>query len=124
MKRMTAILLAVLLLAASCTGCAEQVKFMREENTGWDKDSYPYLVRTPYAVWHLSKADMELLGEDAYCERSPKTFSRSIYIRTSATKRKPQKLLMRFTAIRAITSSCLRDGLPHVPPCCMSMCTT
>ncbi len=69
MKRMMAILLSVLLLTASCIGCAEQWEYRREESTGWDKDSYPYLVRTPSATWHLSKADMELLGEEAYCER-------------------------------------------------------
>ena len=69
MKRMTAILLAVLLFALPCAGSAEQAKYRTEENTGWDKDSYPYLVRTSSAVWHLSKADMELLGEDAYRER-------------------------------------------------------
>ncbi len=29
--------------------------------------SYPYLVRTENAVWHLSADDMELLGQEAYC---------------------------------------------------------
>ena len=69
MKRTLAALLAVLLLAVSCIGCAEQAGYRTEENTGRDKDSYPYLVRTPSATWHLSKADMELLGEEAYRER-------------------------------------------------------
>ena len=69
MKRITAILLAVLLFSVSCTGCAEQAEYRKEESTGRDRDSYPYIVRTPYAIWHLSKSDMELLGEEAYCER-------------------------------------------------------
>lgn len=30
--------------------------------------SYPYIVRTENAVWHLSADDMELLGQEAYCE--------------------------------------------------------
>lgn len=30
--------------------------------------SYPYLVRTENAVWHLSADDMALLGEEAYCQ--------------------------------------------------------
>ena len=30
--------------------------------------SYPYLVRTESAIWHLSTDDMELLGEEAYCK--------------------------------------------------------
>lgn len=29
--------------------------------------SYPYLVRTENAVWHLSADDMELMGQEAYC---------------------------------------------------------
>lgn len=69
MKRITAILLAVLFILPSCIGCAEQAAYRREESAGRDKDSYPYIVRTPSAVWHLSKSDMDLLGEDAYCER-------------------------------------------------------
>lgn len=38
-----------------------------EESEGPTSVSYPYIVRTQYAVWHLSKDDMELLGEEAYC---------------------------------------------------------
>lgn len=30
--------------------------------------SYPYIIQTEYAVWHLSADDMELLGAEAYCE--------------------------------------------------------
>ena len=68
MKQMIALILAVLLLSLSVISCAEQTGYQKEENTGRNKDSYPYLIRTPYAVWHLSKADIELLGEDAYHE--------------------------------------------------------
>lgn len=38
-----------------------------EEAEGPTSVSYPYLVRTETAVWHLSKDDMELLGQEAYC---------------------------------------------------------
>ena len=69
MKRIMTILLAVLLFAMPLIGYAENAGYPIEENTGRDKDSYPWIIRTPYAIWHLSKADMELLGEDAYCER-------------------------------------------------------
>ena len=65
MKRILAFLLAILFsLPAIC--CAEQTKYQKEENTGWNKDSRPYIIRTPFAVWYISKADIELLGEDAY----------------------------------------------------------
>ena len=69
MKRIVAILLAALLLSGACISCAEQAEYRMEEFTGRGKENYPYIVRTPFAVWHLSKSDMELLGEDAYCER-------------------------------------------------------
>jgi hypothetical protein len=39
-----------------------------EEAEGPTAVSYPYVVRTETAVWHLSKDDMELLGEEAYCQ--------------------------------------------------------
>ena len=39
-----------------------------EEAEGPTAVSYPYIVRTETAVWHLSKDDMELLGEEAYLE--------------------------------------------------------
>ena len=68
MKRLLALLLAVLLLSLPLTCCAEQPGYKKEENTGRDKDSYPYIVRTPSAVWYLSKADIELLGEAEYCD--------------------------------------------------------
>lgn len=66
MKRVIALLLAALLLSLPVIGCAEQTEYQKEENTGWNKDSRPYIIRTPYAVWYISKADIELLGEDAY----------------------------------------------------------
>ena len=68
MKRMASLLLAVLLLSLPVICCAEQAEYQKEENTGWNKDSYPCFIRTPYAVWYISKADIELLGEGAYYE--------------------------------------------------------
>ena len=68
MKRFLTFLMAVLLLLLPVISFAEQTGYQKEENTGQDKDSYPYIIRTPYAVWYISKADMELLGEDAYDE--------------------------------------------------------
>ena len=68
MKRITALLLAALLLALPVIGCAEQTAYPKEENTGWNKDSYPWIIRTPYAAWYVSKTDIELLGEEAYYE--------------------------------------------------------
>ena len=37
-----------------------------EENTGYKSETYPYLVRTPSAVWYLAADDIALLGEEAY----------------------------------------------------------
>jgi len=68
MKRIIALLLATLLLTLPVICCAEQAGRQKEENTGRNKDSHPYIIRTPYAVWYISKADIELLGEDAYFE--------------------------------------------------------
>ena len=68
MKRIISLLLAVLLLSAVLTAGAEEAGYVKEENTARDAVSYPYLIRTPSAVWHISKADIELLGEDAYYE--------------------------------------------------------
>ena len=67
MKRILAFLLAIL-FSLPVISCAEQTGYQAEENTGRDRDSYPYIIRTPYAVWYVSKADIELLGEDAYYE--------------------------------------------------------
>ena len=68
MKRIITLLLAALLFSLPVLCCAEQTEYQKEENTGWNKDSYPYMIRTPYAVWYISKSDIELLGEDAYYE--------------------------------------------------------
>ena len=68
MKRITALLLAVLLLLLPVISYTEQTVYQKEENTGRDKDSYPYIIRMPFATWYLAKADIELLGEDAYYE--------------------------------------------------------
>ena len=68
MKRIISLLLTVLLLSAVLTAGAEEAGYVKEENTARDAVSYPYLIRTPSAVWHISKADIELLGEDAYYE--------------------------------------------------------
>ena len=68
MKRIISLLLAVLLLSAVLTAGAEEAGYVKEENTARDAVSYPYLIRTLSAVWHISKADIELLGEDAYYE--------------------------------------------------------
>ena len=68
MKRIIALLLAALLLSLPVICCAEQTGYQKEEYTGWNKDSYPWIVRTPNAVWYISKADIELLGEEAYYE--------------------------------------------------------
>lgn len=67
-RRILSVLLAVLLLSALFTAGAEETGWQKEENTGRDAVSYPYLIRTPSAVWHISKADIELIGEDAYYE--------------------------------------------------------
>ncbi len=69
MKRLLAFLLATLLFSLPfIISCAEQTGYQKEENTGRDKESYPYIIRMPDATWYLSKADIELLGEDAYYE--------------------------------------------------------
>jgi len=68
MKRITAFILAVLLLSLSVISCAERAGYQKEENTGRNKNSYPYIIRMPSAVWYLAKADIELLGEDTYYE--------------------------------------------------------
>ena len=68
MKRIAALLLAVLLLSLPVISYTEQTVYQKEENTGRDKDSYPYIIRMPFATWYLAKADIELLGEDAYYE--------------------------------------------------------
>lgn len=66
MKRIVLWALALLLIAAF--GCAKPQGRQKEANNGPDADAYPYLIRTPYATWYLSKDDMARLGEQAYTE--------------------------------------------------------
>ena len=54
MKRIIALLLAALLLSLPVICCAEQTGYQKEEYTGWNKDSYPWIIRTPNAVWYIS----------------------------------------------------------------------
>ena len=68
MKRMAAVFLAFLLVVLPLSGCTGQKGYKKEENTGFHKEEYPYLIKTPYAVWYLSKDDAGLLGEEKYEE--------------------------------------------------------
>ena len=62
-----ALVLCALALAA-CGRAAESETFKLENNEGRDAVSYPYVVHTDSATWYLSKADMEMLGEETYME--------------------------------------------------------
>lgn len=68
MKRLTVVLLCAVLTAALAFGCAGRKGYRRTENTGSRAEDYPYLVKTESATWYLAKADIELLGEDAFFE--------------------------------------------------------
>lgn len=68
MKRFTFIFLVAVLIAMLSCGSAEQQGYTKTENTGERADTHPYLVKTESATWYLSKADIELLGEDAFFE--------------------------------------------------------
>ena len=59
-------LLCAMLIAALVCGCAGRQGYKKAENTGDRADEYPYLVKTESATWYLAKADVELLGEDAF----------------------------------------------------------
>lgn len=65
-------IVAFALLAALCAGllagCAAGggTSYRREKNTGDNAEHYPYIVRTPSAVWYLAAADIELMGEEAF----------------------------------------------------------
>lgn len=66
MRRIMTLLLALLLLPMSFTGCAGREKYKKEPNTGLYAESYPYYIKTASARWYLSTDDIELLGEEAY----------------------------------------------------------
>ncbi|MBR3742708.1 MAG: hypothetical protein IKN04_20005, partial [Clostridia bacterium] len=68
MRRTAFVLLGAVLIAMLACGCAEQQGFKRTENTGERADTHPYLVETDSATWYAAKADIELLGEDAFFE--------------------------------------------------------
>ncbi len=70
-----------------------------EENKGSNAVSYPYSVRTDSATWYLSKADMELMGEQAYLEGLW-----SILENQDAD----------FADARAALQGCLREDVPPV----------
>ena len=63
------ILLAMCMsLLAGCGTAKDPEPFRLEENDGQNAISYPYVVHTDSATWYLSKADMEMMGEEAYLE--------------------------------------------------------
>ena len=68
MKREAFVLLSAVLIAMLACGCAEQQGFQKTENTGERADTHPCLVETESAAWYAAKADIELLGEDAFFE--------------------------------------------------------
>ena len=68
MRRFALFLLIAVLIAMLSCGSAEQQGYTKTENTGERADTHPYLVKTESATWYLAKADIELLGEDAYYE--------------------------------------------------------
>ena len=68
MKRFTLLLLSALLMAMLIPGCSGRKGYKKTANTGEQAGTYPYLVKTEYATWYLAKADIEMLGEDAFFE--------------------------------------------------------
>ncbi|MDO4836207.1 MAG: hypothetical protein Q4B07_07140 [Clostridia bacterium] len=67
--RIVAWLLALLLLFGPFIGCsAGKQKYQVTENTEYNADVYPYVVKTASATWYLAKDDIELMGEDAFYE--------------------------------------------------------
>ena len=65
--RIAAWLLALLLLFGTLIGCASgKQKYRVTENTEYNADVYPYVVKTASATWYLAKEDIELMGEDAF----------------------------------------------------------
>ncbi len=58
-------MMIALCAAGSCA--AEQLReYAVEENTGENKETYPYIVRTESAIWYLAADDIALLGEEAF----------------------------------------------------------
>ena len=53
------------LLLAGC-GAGRKYPFKLEKNTERDAASHPYIVRTESAVWYLTQADIDAMGEEAY----------------------------------------------------------
>ena len=68
MRRVALVLLLAALLAMLTCGCAGQQGYRKTKNTGERADTHPYTVKTESATWYLAKADIELLGEDAFYE--------------------------------------------------------
>ena len=68
MRRFALFLLIAVLIAMLSCGSAEQQGYTKTENTGERADTHPYLVKTESATWYLAKADIELLGENAFFE--------------------------------------------------------
>lgn len=67
--RACSILLAALLLIGSLVGCASgKQKYRVTENTEYNADVYPYVVKTESATWYLAKDDIDLMGEDVFME--------------------------------------------------------
>ena len=60
------VLALVLALCCASGALGEGQKYQIEENTGDTRVSYPYKVVTESAVLYLAKADIELLGEEAF----------------------------------------------------------
>lgn len=69
-RKLAAFALLLALCAALLAGCGKggDEPFRLEKNEGRNAASYPYVVHMDSATWYLAKADMELLGEDAYLE--------------------------------------------------------
>ena len=70
MKKAAAILIilstAIALCAWGPAAADPRTRYPVEENTGGNRATYPYIVRTESATWYLSADDIALLGEDAF----------------------------------------------------------
>ena len=74
----------ILVLCCTVSALSEGQKYQIEENTGDNQKNYPYKVVTESAVLYLGKADIELLGEEAFYEGMYKLLWRT-WSRTSPT---------------------------------------